>query len=100
MAVNSSENTRLVNVLEKVAISALFLIVTWMWNSQGKLEDRVYTLQAQSFSEEKARILEDRLMKNIDAIRSDVNNQVGALRNEMNSKLDLLIKMQADTKTR
>lgn len=97
MAANSSENTRLVNVLEKVAISALFLIVTWMWNSQGKLEDRVYTLQAQSFSEEKARILEDRLMKNIDAIRSDVNNQVGALRNEMNSKLDLLIKMQADS---
>lgn len=100
MAANSSENTRLVNVLEKVAISALFLIVTWMWNSQGKLEDRVYTLQAQSFSEEKARILEDRLMKNIDAIRSDVSNQVGALRNEVNSKLDLLIKMQADTKTR
>lgn len=96
----SNENQRLVNILERVAVGALFLVVTWIWSGQGKLEERVYTLQSQSFSEEKARILEDRLMKNIDAIRSDVNNQVSGLRNEMNSKLDLLIKMQTDSKSR
>ena len=32
------------------------------------------------------------------AIRTDVNNQVNGLRSEMNSKLDLLIKMNTDRK--
>lgn len=93
---NQNENTRLVNVLEKVAVAALFLVVSYHWAAIGKLEDRVYALQTDSFTTENARILEDRLTKNIDAIRYDVKNQTDSLRNEMNSKLDLLIKMQSE----
>jgi len=94
----TKENTRLVNVLEKVAISALFLIVSWQWSSLGKLEDRVYNLQAESFTEAKARVLEDRISKSIDGVRLHVDNQISAMRTDMNSKLDLLIKMQSKEK--
>lgn len=94
----AKENTRLVNVLEKVAISALFLIVSWQWSSLGKLEDRVYNLQAESFTEAKARVLEDRISKSIDGVRLHVDNQISAMRTDMNSKLDLLIKMQTKEK--
>lgn len=87
------DNTRLVNILEKVAISALFLIVSWQYNAQAKLEDRVYNLQAESFTEAKARVLEDRISKSIDGVRLHVDNQISAMRADMNSKLDLLIKM-------
>ena len=99
------DNTRLVNILEKVAISALFLIVSWQYNAQAKLEDRVYNLQAESFTEAKARVLEDRISKSIDGVRLHVDNQISAMRGDMNSmrtdvnnKLDLLIKMQTDSK--
>ena len=94
----TKENTRLVNVLEKVAISALFLIVSWQWSSLGKLEDRVYNLQAESFTEAKARVLEDRISKSIDGVRLHVDNQISAMRTDINSKLDLLIKMQSKEK--
>ena len=87
------DNTRLVNILEKVAISALFLIVSWQYNAQAKLEDRVYNLQAESFTEAKARVLEDRISKSIDGVRLHVDNQISSMRTDMNSKLDLLIKM-------
>lgn len=87
------DNTRLVNILEKVAISALFLIVSWQYNTQAKLEDRVYNLQAESFTEAKARVLEDRISKSIDGVRLHVDNQISSMRTDMNSKLDLLIKM-------
>lgn len=93
---SATENNRLVNILEKVAISALFLLASWQWNALGKLEDRVYSLQAESFTEAKARVLEDRLSKNIDALREDVGNQMSAFRGDMNSKLDLLIKMNTN----
>ena len=94
----TKENTRLVNVLEKVAISALFLIVSWQWSSLGKLEDRVYNLQAEGFTEAKARVLEDRISKSIDGVRLHVDNQISAMRTDMNSKLDFLIKMQSKEK--
>ena len=99
MATNETkENTRLVNVLEKVAISALFLICSWQWSSLGKLEDRVYNLQAESFTEAKARVLEDRISKSIDGVRLHVDNQISAMRTDMKSKLDLLIKLQSKEK--
>ena len=87
------DNTRLVNILEKVAISALFLIVSWQYNAQAKLEDRVYNLQAESFTEAKARVLEDRISKSIDGVRLHVDNQISSMRADMTSMLDLLIKM-------
>jgi hypothetical protein len=87
------DNTRLVNILEKVAISALFLIVSWQYNAQEKLEGRVYDLQAESFTEAKARVLEDRITKGMDGLRLHVDNQISSMRTDMNSKLDLLIKM-------
>ena len=94
------ENIRLVNVLEKLAIGALFLVVSYHWAAIGKLEDRVYNLQSNSFTTENARILEDRLMNHISGFRADMKNETSTLRNEMNSKLDLLIKMQTETPSR
>ena len=96
MAVQS-ENSRLVNILERLAIGALMLIVTWQWTAIQKNEERIYSLQTSGFTQENARILEDRLTKQIDAIRYDVKTETNALRNEMNSKLDLLIKMQTES---
>lgn len=78
-----NENPRLTGILEKVAISALFLIVTWQYNSITKLEDRMFNMQGEMFTEQKAKVLEERISKNIDAIRSDIN-----------SRLDLLISIQ------
>lgn len=94
------ENTRLIDIIEKLAVGALFLIVSWQWAALGKLEERVYSLQSSAFTVENARILEDRITKQIDAIRADVKNETNALRNEMNSKLDLLIKMQTESPSR
>ncbi|MGL5013016.1 MAG: hypothetical protein ACRC6V_01840 [Bacteroidales bacterium] len=95
VSLEQKENGRLVNILEKVAISALFLVVSWQWNAITKLEDRVYNLQAESFTEAKARVLEDRISKSIDGVRLHVDNQINSMRSDMNSKLDLLIKMQS-----
>lgn len=89
---NPSEGTRLTGILEKIAIGALFLIVGWMYNAQEKLEDRQFGMQGEMFTENKARVLEDRLNKNIDAKFAESNNRMEALRSEMNSKLDLLLK--------
>lgn len=97
-SLEQKENGRLVNILEKVAISALFLVVSWQWNAITKLEDRVYNLQAESFTEAKARVLEDRISKSIDGVRLHVDNQISSMRSDMNSKLDLLIKMQSKEK--
>jgi len=94
------ENTRLINIIEKLAVGALFLIVSWQWTAIGKLEERVYSLQSSGFTQENARILEDRLTKQIDAIGISVKNETNALRNELNSKLDLLIKMQTENPSR
>lgn len=92
-SLEQKENGRLVNILEKVAISALFLVVSWQWNAITKLEDRVYNLQAESFTEAKARVLEDRISKSIDGVRLHVDNQISSMRADINSRLDLLIKM-------
>lgn len=93
------ENNRLVNILERMAIGALMLIVTWQWSAIGKNEERIYALQSSAFTVENARILEDRVTKQIDAVRLDIKNETSALRSEMNSKLDLLISIQTDKKS-
>lgn len=97
---NNEDNTegRLTSILEKVAVAALFLIASYQYNGLTKLEDRVYNLQAESFTEAKARVLEDRISKSIDGVRLHVDNQISAMRTDMNSKLDLLIKMQSKEK--
>lgn len=97
-SLEQKENGRLVNILEKVAISALFLVVSWQWNAITKLEDRVYNLQAESFTEAKARVLEDRISKSIDGVRLHVDNQISSMRADINSRLDLLIKMNQQDK--
>ncbi len=97
---SDQENKRLVGILERMAVGALFLICTWQWNALGKLEERVYQLQSSTFTSESARILEDRLTKQLDALRTSVKNETDALRNELNSKLDLLIKMQTESPSR
>lgn len=95
-----SENVRLTGILEKIAIGALSFLLMLLWSDISKMEDKVERLQASSFTTENARILEDRIMKNIDGVRVDVKNVTGDLRQEMNSKLDLLIKMQAENPPR
>ena len=79
-----SNDARLSGILEKLAIGSLFLIVGWQYNAQQKMEDRMYTMQGQMFTEEKAKVLEDRLTKSVEAIRADVNG-----------RLDILISLQS-----
>ncbi|MNF50948.1 hypothetical protein D3C85_173280 [compost metagenome] len=86
--------TRLTGILEKIAIGALFLIVGWQYNAQEKLEDRQFSMQGEMFTESKARVLEDRLNKNIDARFAESNTRIESLRSEMGSKLDILLGLQ------
>lgn len=79
-----NSDARLSGILEKLAIGSLFLIVGWQYNAQQKMEDRMYTMQGQMFTEEKAKVLEDRLTKSVEAIRADVNG-----------RLDILISLQS-----
>lgn len=93
-----NESSRLSGIIERIAIGAIAFVMVSLWNDQTRLEERVDRLQTNSFTVESAKALEDRLTKNIDAIRSDVKNETNSLRNEMNSKLDLLIKIQTEKK--
>jgi len=95
---NQSENPRLLGILEKIAIGAVSLICMWQYNAIEKLEERVDRIQTSSFTVESARLLEDRLTKYIDGIRADVRNETKSIREDMNSKLDLLIKIQTEKK--
>jgi hypothetical protein len=95
---NQTENSRLVGILEKIAVGAISLIVVWQYNAIQKLEERVDRIQTSSFTVESARLLEDRLTKYIDGIRADVRNETKSIREDMNSKLDLLIKIQTEKK--
>lgn len=95
-----NENSRLTGILEKIAIGALSFLLMLFWSDLTKMEEKVERLQANSFTTDNARILEDRVMKNIDGVRVDIKNLTGDLRQEMNSKLDLLIKMQTDNPSR
>lgn len=85
MATNNSpnDNTRLTGILERLAIGTLFALMTWQYNAQQKLEDRIYNMQGEMFTEEKARVLEARITNNVEAIRKDVN-----------ARLDILISLQ------
>jgi hypothetical protein len=80
----SNSEVKLAAILEKLALGSLFLIVGWQYNAQQKMEDRMYTMQGQMFTEEKAKVLEDRLTKSVEAIRADVNG-----------RLDILISLQS-----
>ena len=93
-----SENPRLVGILEKVAIGAVSLICVWQYNDLQNLKEKVDRIQTSSFTVESAKTFEDRVYKYMDAIRSDMRNETKSLRDDMNSKLDLLISIQTDRK--
>lgn len=94
------DDRRLSNILEKIAIGALSFLLMLLWTDISKMEEKVERLQTNSFTTDNARILEDRVMKNIDGVRVDIKNLTGDLRQEMNGKLDLLIKMQTENPSR
>ena len=91
-----SESPRLVGLLEKIAIGAVSLICVWQYNDINNLKEKVDRIQSSSFTVESAKTFEDRVYKYMDAIRSDMRNETKSLRDDMNSKLDLLIRMQTD----
>lgn len=104
----ASENPRLVNILEKLAIGAVMLVVTALWNDVDKLQEKYEQLQKDTFTTENARILEDRLTKRIDAVqfataneirelKAETKSNISSLREDMNGKLDLLIKLELQT---
>jgi hypothetical protein len=84
---NPTENVRLVGILEKVAVGALFLIVSYQYNAINKLEERMFNMQGQMFTEAKAKVLEERITQNMDAKFS-----------AMDSKLNFIINYLSDRK--
>ena len=83
-----TENIRLVGILEKVAVAALFMIVTWQYNAIEKLEERMFNMQGEMFTEAKAKVLEERITQNMDAKFS-----------AMDSKLNFIINYLSDRKS-
>lgn len=78
---SNQSDQRLTGILEKVAISALFLIVTWQYNSISKLEDRMFNMQGEMFTESKAKVMEERMGGRIDAAISNVNVKIDIMTN-------------------
>lgn len=111
METDQKSENRLVGILEKLAIGAISFVVVALWNDVDKLQEKYERLQANTFTTENSRILEDRLTKRIDAVQFATANQIrdlkeetkanfSGLREDVNSKLDLLIKMQTESPSR
>lgn len=89
-------DARLFDLVQKFALAALLLIASYHWSEIGKLEQRVFDLQRNSVTVEGVRLIEDRLAKQMDAVRLDVRSETQALRHELTSKIDLLIRLNSD----
>lgn len=89
-------DARLFDLVQKFALAALLLIASYHWSEIGKLEQRVFELQRSSVTVDGVRLVEDRLAKQMDAVRLDVRSETQALRTEMNSKLDLIIRLNSE----
>jgi len=76
---DNSVNSKLFDIAQKIAIGLLFMIVTWQYNAQQKLEERLYALQGNVFTDQKAASLEDRISKSIDVRFSDLSNRLDLL---------------------
>lgn len=94
------EDGRLFDLVQKFALAALLLIASYHWSEIGKLEQRVFDLQRSTVTTESVQLLEDRLSKNIEVIRQEVKSETQALRVEMSSKLDLILKLQQRERSR
>jgi predicted Holliday junction resolvase-like endonuclease len=81
-----TENIRLVGILEKVAVGALCLIVTWQYNSINRLEERVFNMQGEMFTEAKAKVLEERITQNMDARFSNMDSKLGLILNYVSDR--------------
>lgn len=93
---DTKTDARLFDLVQKFALAALLLIASYHWSEIGKLEQRVFELQRSSVTVEGVRLVEDRLAKQMDAVRLDVRSETQALRTEMNSKLDLIIRLNSE----
>jgi len=80
---NHKDNSKLFDMMVKFSVAVLLLITSYHWQSITELNSRVYDLQRNSVSSESVLMLENRVTKQIDSLRDDVNY-----------KLDLLIKLQ------
>lgn len=68
--------------VKSIAITLLFLICTWLYNSQQRLEDRFYQLSSTAVTDQKAAQLEQRISASIETRFQDLS-----------SRLDLLLKL-------
>lgn len=90
------DDSRLFDLVQKFALGLLTILMTYQWNEVTRLEQRVYDLQRSSVTVESVQLLENRITKQLDGLRIDVKSETSALRHEMNSKLDMLLKFQSE----
>lgn len=76
---NEPPKSQLTGLVEKVAIAALGLIISWQQSEISKLDQRMYIMQGTAFTEEKGRALEDRLTRRLEAMSADTNSKLDTI---------------------
>lgn len=79
---DNGQKDKAYETVKSALIGILFLIAGWSYNSQTKLEDRLYQMSASVQTEAKAQAMEDRISRSIETRFSDLS-----------TRLDLLLKL-------
>lgn len=64
------------DTVSKFLIPFALVVVGWMYQYMDKLEERIYTLQSTSVSEQKLQATEQRIMNYLDTRLGDISNQL------------------------
>ena len=74
-----STSKQLTGILEKVAIGAMALVIGYQQTAINTLDNRLYTMQGITFTEEKGKALEDRLTRRMEAMQADTQNKLDTI---------------------
>lgn len=79
-----------VDTLGKFMLPFVLVALGWMYSYLDKLEGRIYTLQANSVSEQKLQATEQRIMNYLDTRLGDISNQLQLIikQNELQRQYD------------
>lgn len=72
----SEQKDKTIATLQNALISLLFLICGWLYNSNVKLEERIYSMQTNAMTVTAAQQMEDRIGRNIDTRFGDLSNRL------------------------
>ena len=72
-------DTRINNLVEKALIGVLSLFVGGQQLKISELDNRLYSMQATTFTEDKGRNLEERLTRRIESLQADTNAKLDTI---------------------